>query len=34
MHAARLEKMGVSKLRFKIFDANVALSKIDRFPGL
>ncbi len=34
MHAARLEKMGVRNLRFKIFDANVALSKIDRFPGL
>lgn len=34
MHTARLEKMGVRNLRFKIFDANVALSKIDRFPGL
>lgn len=34
MHAARLENMGVRNLRFKIFDANVALSKIDHFPGL
>lgn len=34
MHAARLTDMGVTGLRFKIFDANIPLSKIDRFPGL
>ena len=34
MHSARLTDMGVTNLRFKIFDVNVALSKIDRFPGL
>ena len=34
MHAARLAAMGVTGLRFKIFDANIPLSKIDRFPGL
>lgn len=34
MHAARLTAMGVTGLRFKIFDANIPLSKIDRFPGL
>jgi len=34
MHAARLSDMGVTGLRFKVFDPNIALSKIDRFPGL
>ena len=34
MHAARLTAMGVTGLRFKIFDPNIPLSKIDRFPGL
>ena len=34
MHAARLTAMGVTGLRFKIFDPNIPLSKIHRFPGL
>jgi len=34
MHSARLTDMGVTGLRIKIFDANIPLSKINRFPGL
>ncbi|WP_397474728.1 monooxygenase [Pusillimonas sp.] len=34
MHSARLADMGVTDLRIKVFDANIPLSKVDRFPGL
>jgi len=34
MHSARLTDMGVTNLRFRVFDINVELSRIDRFPGL